>query len=878
MTRAAIIGLVASASIALGAGLATAQTAAPSGPPPAAAPAPPAAQSQLPPVEVIQKAPTPAKQKQKQAAPKKAAPPPPETLAQTPATEAVPANTSVTTREGVRMSPLAGSEIPIDKVPAGISVVTSSDIERSGAQSITQAIEQRVPSGGITAALGNSLSNDLQYRGFTASPLNGTPQGLAIYQNGVRINEVFGDAVYFDQIPQIAIADIIIMSNNPVYGLNALGGAANVIMKDGFTYQGFEVDTRIGEYGFKSVSVQGGAQYGSNIAGYVAGEFIDDNGWRDLSPAEAKRFYADIGARGTGSEFHLSYTTTDSFLGVVGPTPLDLVEDRRENVFTSPQSFDNQMHMVNLNGSVAVTDTLKIGGLAYYRRFRQRRPDGNVSEAVECDPTEVAPDPVTGRNFLCLEETDDQLFGSNGETPLFDPSVIYGGNDSVSVDSYSTGGALQAVSKAHLFNRPNQFLIGASIDYGEANSKSSSELGILDPNTLVITGVGVIIDQRNNPNLDDDDIEVTPVDLDVRTTYYGFYFTDTLDVTSNLALTFGGRYNIAKIKLADNLGDDLNGDHEFKRFNPMVGATYKFAPGLTVYGGYSESNRAPTPAELACADPARPCLLENFLVSDPPLKQVVGRTVEAGLRGEIDAGYAGRDTFGGVRSNKIGWSLGYFRTLLEDDILTAASPIQGRGYFLNAGDTLRQGIEALVDYRSDRFMMYASYAFIAATYEDSFELASPDNPFAEICSAEVGDPDAEPACINIRPGDRIPAIPRHRFKVGFDYYVTPQWKVGMDMVAMTSQFFRGDEGNDDGQLPGYAVFNLSTSYRVTENIMLYGIVNNLFDKEYETFGTYFDTEALDGVAIGPSGTELENPRTVTPAPPRILYGGLKVKF
>ncbi len=30
----------------------------------------------------------------------------------------------------------------------------------------------------------------------------GTPQGLAVYQNGVRINEVFGDTVNWDLIPE----------------------------------------------------------------------------------------------------------------------------------------------------------------------------------------------------------------------------------------------------------------------------------------------------------------------------------------------------------------------------------------------------------------------------------------------------------------------------------------------------------------------------------------------------------------------------------------------------------------------------------------------------------------------------------------------------
>ena len=412
------------------------------------------------------------------------------------------------------MSPVGGSEWPIDKVPAGVSVVTATDIERTGSPSITEAINARVPGATINEALGNPLAADLQYRGFSASPLNGTPQGLAIYQNGVRMNEVFGDSMNWDLIPQIAISEIIVMSNNPVYGLNALGGAVNVIMKDGFNFQGATIDSRFGSFGHKEVAAEAGFRSG-NWATYVAGEWIDVDGWRELSPAQAKRFYADIGIKGSGAEFHLNYTLAKTFLGVVGPTPVELINESRESVFTSPQSFDNRMHMLNLVGSVSVTDTLKLSGNTYYRSFSQRRPDGNVSEAIACDPM----GPNAG--LLCFEENDDVLFGRRRDGTVVNVPIaslpqgedtVLGGNDSVSVKSYSFGGTLQAVSKARLFSRPNQFLVGTSIDLGQARVKSHSELGVLDPRTLVVTGLGIIIDQSLNPNLDPGDVEVTPVD------------------------------------------------------------------------------------------------------------------------------------------------------------------------------------------------------------------------------------------------------------------------------------------------------------------------------------------------------------------------------
>jgi outer membrane receptor protein involved in Fe transport len=813
--------------------------------------------------------------------------PPRKTTAKTPASapavESSPPATEWT--PVVRVSPVGGSELALDKVPAGITIVTGAQIDRVATPSLTDVINTYVPGATVNEALGNALAADLQFRGFSASPLNGTPQGLAIYQNGVRLNEVFGDTMNWDLIPQIAIADLTVMTNNPVYGLNALGGAVNVIMKDGFGFQGASIDTRFGSFGFKEVAIEAGQKAG-NWAAYIAGEWIDETGWRDLSPAAAKRTYADVGVKGVGSEFHLSYTFADTHLGVVGPTPVDLVDERRANVFTSPQSFDNRMHMLNLTGAAAVTDTFKLSGNAYYRSFSQRRPDGNVSEAVAC---------ADGVN-VCFEEDDDLLTGRRRDgTPVLSVPIaslpngintVLGGNDSTAVNSFSYGGTLQGVSKARLFGLPNQLLVGGSIDLGRARVRSQSELGALDPNTLAISGLGIVIDQSLNPGLDEGDVEVTPVDLIARTQYYGLYFMNTLDVTNRLSLTAGGRYNVANIKLDDQLGEALNGDHTFQRFNPMVGATYKVAPGLTFYAGYSESNRAPTPAELACADPARPCLLESFLVSDPPLNQVVGRTAEAGIRGQFAVGPSGgRDALGAPTMNTVGWSLGYFRTQLSDDIVTVASPVQGRGFFINAGETLREGVEAAVNYRSSRLVAYASYAFVNATFRNALEIASPDAPVGVPCSAftPVDGEDDAPNCANVRPGDVIPTVPRHRLKAGFDYWVTPQWRVGADLIAVSSQFFRGDEGNDDLPLAGYAVVNLRTGYRVSDNVEIYGIVKNLFSTDYATFGTYFDTEALrtvggTPVGAGPNGTDLENPRTVTPAPPLAVYGGLKVRF
>jgi outer membrane receptor protein involved in Fe transport len=269
---------------------------------------------------------------------------------------------------------------------------------------------------------------------------------------------------------------------------------------------------------------------------------------------------------------------------------------------------------------------------------------------------------------------------------------------------------------------------------------------------------------------------------------------------------------------------------------------------LTAYAGYSEANRAPTPLELGCADPAHPCVIASFLVSDPPLKQVVSRTVEAGLRGSKE-----------LNIGTLGWKLGVYRADNSDDILAIPSQVQGFGYFQNVGSTRRQGIEAEVNLKSSTLQVYASYALVDARFLDSLRVGS-NSPFAD------GDGN-----VQIVPGNRIPAIPRNRVKAGFDYSVTDAFKVGGDALFVDSQYFVGDESNQAQRLPSYAVFNLRASYQIDRTFQIYARADNIFDNRYATYGTFFDTGALPTFGF-------TDPRSISPARPRAFYAGLKATF
>ncbi len=759
--------------------------------------------------------------------------------------------------QGVPMSPVKGSEIPLEKAPSAVGQVTSGEIERTGSPAIEEAIAHYVPGAIVSDVNGNAFSTDIQFRGFTSSPIEGTPQGLAVYQNGVRINEAFGDTVNWDLIPATAIKSVALVTGNPLYGLNALGGAINVTMKDGFDFQGVESDTRAGSYGRFQDFLQLGKQV-DNFAAYAAVEGIWDDGWRQSSPSEVRRAYFDLGVKDKDTELHINFTGGENALGVVGPTPVQLLAQDYSAVFTNPQTTVNQLAMLSANGSSKVSDTLNVSGLAYIRSFHQKHVDGNVSSVAPC--TGKNADGATNgddTSLLCLQTTngtEDYVLDQRGHAittaQYYGPNDVIGEIDRTTNDTNSFGGSLQATSKDKIFEHNNILIAGASLDHGDVKSTSNAELGTINTQNWVVTGNGLF---PISP------LDIAPVDVAITTTYCGLYVWDSLDVTRALTATAGGRYNYEEIDLRDQLnfpGSNLTGDHLYTRFNPVAGATYKVNETLSLFGGYAEANRAPTPAELACADPAQPCLLQNFLVTDPNLQQVVSKTWQGGLRGALSP-------FGYGRLN---WTADLFRTENYNDIYNVTSlVIRTRGYFTNAGDTLRQGAEASAIYKAERLSVYANYAFVDAIFLSNLTLPSPNNPFADANGN-----------IFVHPGDHLPTIPPHRLKMGFDYSLTDAWSVGADVVLASSQYFFGDESNQNPQLPGYGVVNVRTSYELRKGVVVYGLINNLFDHRYATYGTFYDTTIV--TVSGQAATGLTNPDMITPAQPFSVYGGLRVTF
>jgi outer membrane receptor protein involved in Fe transport len=736
-------------------------------------------------------------------------------------------------------TPIGGVGLEADKIPTKTQSADADDIERVQSLDISDLLNRTMGSVNISAAQNNPFQPNLNYRGFTASPLIGSAQGLSVYMDGIRVNEPFGDAVNFELLPEAAFANVdLISGSNPVFGLNTLGGALSIRTKNGFTHPGHSLEAYTGSFGRDSGTIESGGSDG-NFAYYVTGSITKEDGWRDFSPSRVEQFFSNLSYANESTTLDLGITAVDSDLNGNGAAPVELVAADRDAVFTHPDNTQNELRMFTLNGSHWINDTTMLAANTYYRRSDRSSFNGDGGE-FEVDG---------GGDFV----DDDGFIRTSAGTinvadfadPDYDVEVDgdevegLGLNNRSETEQDSWGFGLQTTSFKELFGKENQLTVGASYDRSDVDYTASSEVAYLTE-TRGTDGTGIFL-------LDEQ------VDGNIKTDTFSLFFTNTHSLTDRLDLSIGGRYNWIAIDISGTSQggtQDLNesgNTHDFKRFNPSVGLTYALADNLTTYASYSESNRAPTPSELTCAEPDSPCAYPNAFLADPPLDDVVARTIEAGLRGNHSG---------------VNWSAGVFYTELEDDLFffndaDDDTPVLNTGVFDNIDKTARAGLELSASAAVDKFSWFAHYSYIRATFEDNFDY-----------SREV---DEEDEVFSVSKGDRLPNQPEHNINVGFDYAFTEKLSLGTTASYRSSQYFRGDEANVDKKIEGYTVFNLHGRYKVTKNLEFFGRVDNVFDKDYESFGLYGEP--------GEAGLEdFENPRFVGAGAPRAGWIGFKLSI
>ncbi len=753
--------------------------------------------------------------------------------------QTIPATTALPDVNVVASTPLLGSGVDRDQVPQATQVLGAHDIDRTNVPSLTGAILDNVPSATINDTSGNPFQPDILFRGFIASPVAGTAQGLAVYVNGARFNDPFGDTVNWDLIPSIAIDTVNVEASNPVFGLNALGGSVNIQMKNGFNFQGGDATAYGGSYDRKSGVLEYGRQFG-DFAIYGAGEITHDGGFRQTQASDVYRLYTDLGWRHDGAELHLSVDAADNSLGNPGASPVQELNADLSAIFSGPNTVFNKYVSVNLNGSYALSDTMSVQALAYFQNLTQRVTNGATGQGGPC---------TTPIGALCNDDGTPVTTYGGAIVPDFLNGGVYSNLVLEGLQAHSYGASAQVSDDRTVFGMKNHFVGGASFDGSDSVFNAETLIGgFTSDGTQLFVGPPDVIQVQPDQG-------IQPVKVATVTRYYGAFLADILTVLPGLDLSLNGRFNNAEIDLHDKLGTVLNGQHTYNRFNPSAGLTYAITPALQVYGSYTEANRAPTPTELSCSSAANPCSLLNFFIGDPNLKQVVARTFEFGLRGKLP------DLAGG----RLRWDADYFHTKNHDDLIfQTALNNPNLAFYTNAGSTLRQGLEANLHYDTDRLHAVLGYAFTDATFQSPLVLGSASNPFSD-----------SNGNIHVVPGDRIPGIPAHRGTAVLEYKVTDRWTVGGNAVLASDQIRFGDEANQGKPVGGYVVLNFDTSYRVTDNITLFGIVQNLTAQRYDTYGTYGPVDAVPFPNV-PGG--VTDPRTASPGAPIAGYGGVRIRF
>src|SRR6185312_11098051 len=222
-----------------------------------------------------------------------------------------------------------------------------------------------------------------------------------------------------------------------------------------------------GSFGRHQVGVQAGGSSG-NAGVYVAGEWFEEDGFRDFSDSEIRRFYGDLGLKGSFAEVHFSLTAADNHFGATAAAPVELLERSWSNTFTSPQTTDLEVYMPTISASLKATNTLTLSGVGYYRRFKNRVIDGNVTEAEECNANPVGGNPAD--EYLCLEgDAAEPILDPNGNLVEIDDvgdEDRIGSIERLATTSESWGGVFEGQERAKLFGLRNLFIAGVSYDHG----------------------------------------------------------------------------------------------------------------------------------------------------------------------------------------------------------------------------------------------------------------------------------------------------------------------------------------------------------------------------------------------------------------------------
>ncbi len=830
------------------------------------------------------------------------------------------------------ITPLPGLPIDRETATTNIQSATSKEISESAATNVTEFMNTNMQSVNVTDYTGNPFQQDLNFRGFTASPQIGTPQGISVYMDGVRVNESFGEVVNWDLIPMNAIASLnLIPGSNPMFGLNTIGGALAIRTKDGFTDHFLRTQYLTGAWGRNQLQFSNGI-HNERLAFFTAYTHFEEDGWRLNSPSNVRQLFNKASLRLDSGEINLTALNVDTALIGNGLLPSEMADYDKKQVFSSPDEAKNDLNHYSLNGSWYVNDKLSLSGLAYQRSLRQKAIGADVNLGLK---------DFYVRNENTNDSDGDGCFDNdlNCDGVVLD-DVLASMNATINLSdlkSKSDGYSLQMTYEGD----KHQLAFGFTRDKTDVNFTQAQILGALDsqnhagltsyPDYFDDAGFGTVTSaagwarNRLTGNSDTKAIFFNDVWSPVDTLHisYGarmswsnvqnylisdkgldFYqLTDNLINGSATVNVNGRRVRLPRLRCETSRADTSallvcsKGDYDYRSFNPSVGVSWEARENLTMYGNVSRGSRVPSVIELGCAkdDSGREgestnfqygCTIPTALTSDPYLKQVRSTGYELGLRGS---------------TSSLEWNFGGFITNLKDDILFVPLGRKNRGVFDNFGKTRREGIEMGLKSIVGDSTFALNYTWMRATFESPAQLINDANSSNTQATSTQ-------AFVNVEAGDQIPGMPNHIIQANWNHKFTSDFDATLSMVAHSSSFVRGNENNKHqprlannvdlnndgvvdidkydytgrGFISGYALFNFRANYRIRNGVSLFVRVDNLLDKQYATAGnlgrnpfTPNGTFKFDPVNVDSKWT---NSTFISPGAPRAAWIGINVDW
>jgi len=738
-------------------------------------------------------------------------------------------------------TPLPSIGLPLNIIPANIQIATPKAINAQQGVSLADYMSTNMQSVSVTEMGGNPWQPEVTFRGYSASPLLGMPQGMSTYVDGVRVNEPFGDVTLWDKIPNFAIGGMqLVPGSNPMYGLNTLGGAIAIQTKSGRQAQGVGIEAEYGSWNRQRALVEyGGVSKDGSMDFYIGHQTTKEDGWRQFSPSHLNQTFAKTGWQSEKTKLDLSYIGTNNKLIGNGFTPEHMLSGDRDQIHTRPDWTNNYYHHLALNGSHWVNNDVMLSGNTYWRKSNRHTKNGDLYES---DMADGGLHENYGNSITCQEEEADagcELVGSVLNT------------SHTKQDNYGISG--QITFNQDFKGMKNQFILGTGFDYSLIRFRQNEKVNLSQE------GEG--------------DIEV----------YGREPLTEFVFESDKWHLNAGLRYNHTKVDNNDILRGPYSADNkrsltatdDYKRLNPTIGITHTPTDNLSIYGSYSESSRAPTSIELGCSNPEVGCLLPSAMADDPPLKQVVAKTYDFGARGSL--------------TDEIKWNASIYHAMNHQDLqFIRAGDSTSRGYYNNVGRTQRQGFDLGLSGQHDRFRWNSSYSYIDATFDSNFSLVNGSNSSAP----DDGD---NKNVFEVRKGNRMPSIPEHQFKLRAQFDVTPKWSIGTNVVYFSDQFVIGNENNQhqgntaaclsgslrnntaacgSGKIKDYTVVNLDSQYNFGGGWKAFAKAVNIFDNDYFIAGRLAET-MFD--ASGGYGPEIKS-RGVIPGAPRAAWIGLRYEF